>query len=165
MPRTEDVEVDFDPIWFEHLCMHAAGNIYWHIGNSGRMFRLDPRTLDFSFFLAPAELGDNFRKYRIGEAPEDGSLCMASILDQQPATLCADVMKRHLCTWLSDFDGGRTGKVFIKTWGYGRYSYHLETGKFEHLETDDGLEHSDPIYAYFLAWPPAFLASPEEPSH
>ncbi|CAN6210277.1 unnamed protein product [Urochloa humidicola] len=191
LPRSEDVVIDFDPFWFED-CVHAGGKIYWHIGNSGRMLALDPGTLDFSFLLAPAELGDSFRKYRIGELPEDGRLCIAVVVAQRmqlwvrgEAKWCdngwlvekefclrkvlervpgmpTDMVNRHLCTWLSDIDAGRSGKVFIRTWGYGRYSFHLKTGKLERLETDDGLEHGDPIFAYFLAWPPAFLSSPEE---
>ncbi|CAL5080566.1 unnamed protein product [Urochloa decumbens] len=173
----------------------ATGKIYWHIGNSGRMLALDPVTLDFSFMLVPAELGDSFRKYRIGELPEDRRLCIAVVLEQRlqlwvrgearwsdngwlvEKEFCLrkvldsvpgmprDMVNRHLCTWLSDIVAGRSGKVFIKTWGYGCYSFHLKTGKLERLETDDGLEHGDPIFAYFLAWPPAFLSSPEEAFH
>ncbi|CAN6223919.1 unnamed protein product [Urochloa humidicola] len=195
LPRAEGVVVDFDPWWFVARSVHAAGNIYWHICNSGRMLALDPGTLDFSFLLAPAELGDSFRKYRIGELPEDGRLCIAvavrqrlqlwvrgeakwsdngwlvekefclrKVLDSVPG-MPRDMVNRHLCTWVSDIDAGRSGKVFIKTWGYGRYSFHLKTGKLERLETDDGLEHGDPIFAYFLAWPPAFLSSTEEACH
>ena len=48
-------------------------------------------------------------------------------------------------------------EVFICTWGYGRYAFHLETGKLERLVMKDGKEHGDPIYAYTLAWPPEFL--------
>ncbi|OQU77918.1 hypothetical protein SORBI_3009G121750 [Sorghum bicolor] len=138
----------------------------------------------------PAVLGDRFEKYRIGETPEDGRLCMASIvenlslqiwvrgearcssdrgwllerkicmtklLDTVPG-LPKDSMMRVLCTWLSDMDYARTGKVFITTWGYGRYSFHLETSKLERLVMEDGKEHGNPIYAYTLAWPPEFLA-------
>ncbi|OEL13787.1 hypothetical protein BAE44_0025195 [Dichanthelium oligosanthes] len=145
LPRSEDVEVDFDPFWFEHRCVHAGGNIYWHICNSGRMLALNPLTLDFSFLLAPAELGDSYRKYRIGEAPEDGRLCIAVVLEQRLQLwvrgeakwsdngwlmeeefclrkvldnvpgLPRDMENRHLCTWLSDIDAGCSGKVFIKT--------------------------------------------------
>jgi hypothetical protein len=66
LPRSGGVKVDFDPVWFEYSCVHAAGNIYWHICNSGRALKIDPRTLEFSFLLAPAELGDHFCKFRIG---------------------------------------------------------------------------------------------------
>jgi hypothetical protein len=69
-----------------------------------------------------------------------------------------DMAQRIFCVWPSDMDAGRTGKAFIRTFGYGRYSLHLDTGKIERLATTDGKEYGDPIYAYFLAWPPAFLA-------
>ncbi|XP_066330498.1 uncharacterized protein [Miscanthus floridulus] len=192
LPRAEGVVVDFDPWWFEARCVHAAGNIYWHICNSSRVLQLDPRTLDFSFMPVPAALGDGFNKYRVGETPEDGRLCMASIVDEErlqiwvrggepmwsdrgwwmEREICMtkvldtvpglpkDRMMRMLCTWLSDMDYARTGKVFITTWGYGRYSFHLETGKLERLVMKDGKEHGVPIYAYTLAWPPEFLAAP-----
>ena len=55
-----------------------------------------------------------------------------------------------------------TGKVFIRTWGYGRYSFHMETGKLERLAMEDGKEYGDPMYAYTLAWPPEFLAPQDE---
>ncbi|KAK3132471.1 hypothetical protein QOZ80_6AG0522320 [Eleusine coracana subsp. coracana] len=188
MPRSKDVEVTFDPIWFENRCVHPAGNIYWHICHSNRALKLDPLTLDFSFIRGLAELGDN-SKYRIGETPEEGRLCLAwisheeelqiwvrgeakwsdrgwllerrmcmcKVLDTVPR-LPKDPFRRMLCTWLSDMDYARTGKVFIKTWGYGRYSFHMETGKLERLEMEDGKEHGHPIWAYIMAWPPAFLA-------
>jgi hypothetical protein len=57
LPRAEGVIVDFDPWWFEARCVHAAGNIYWHICNSSRLLQLDPCTLDFSFMPVPAVLG------------------------------------------------------------------------------------------------------------
>ncbi|TVU11031.1 hypothetical protein EJB05_44593, partial [Eragrostis curvula] len=41
MPRSEGIQVDFDPWWFENRCVHAAGNIYWHICNSNRVLKLD----------------------------------------------------------------------------------------------------------------------------
>ncbi|CAL5080549.1 unnamed protein product [Urochloa decumbens] len=189
LPRAEGVVVDFDPWWFEARCVHAAGNIYWHICNSSRLLQLDPRTLEFAFMPVPSVLGDHFQKYRIGEMPEDGRLCMAAIVDEEDLqiwvrgsarwsdrgwlleremcmTKVLDTIPelpknsrmRILCTWLSDIDYARTGKVFIKTWGYGRYSFHMETGKLEHLLMDDGKEYGDPMYAYTLAWPPEFLA-------
>ncbi|CAL5080550.1 unnamed protein product [Urochloa decumbens] len=192
LPRAEGVVVDFDPWWFEARCVHAAGNIYWHICNSSRLLQLDPRTLEFSFMPVPAALGDRINKYRIGEMPEDGRLCMAAIVHEEDLQLwvrgkarwsdrgwlleremCTsrvldkipglpkDRMRRMLCTWLSDVDYARTGKLFIRTWGYGRYSFHMETGELEHLLMEDGKEYGDPMYAYTLAWPPEFLA-PED---
>ncbi|CAM0950806.1 unnamed protein product [Alopecurus aequalis] len=68
-----------------------------------------------------------------------------------------DPKLRALCVWPSDMDAGRTGKVFIKTWGFGRFSFHLDTGKLERM-SKRGKEYGHPIFAYFLAWPPAFLA-------
>jgi hypothetical protein len=70
-----------------------------------------------------------------------------------------DLAQRIFNVWPSDMDAGRTGKVFIKTIGYGRYSLDLDTGKMERLATRDGKEYGHPIFAYFLAWPPAFLAA------
>ncbi|CAN6181744.1 unnamed protein product [Urochloa humidicola] len=189
LPRDEGVVVDFDPWWFEARCVHAAGNIYWHICNSSRLLQLDPRTLEFSYMPVPAVLGDRINKYRIGEMPEDGRLCMAAIVHEEDLQLWVrgkarwsdrgwlleremcmtkvldripglpkERRMRMLCTWLSDVDYGRTGKVFIRTWGYGRYSFDLETGELEHLLMNDGKEYGDPMYAYTLAWPPEFLA-------
>jgi hypothetical protein len=83
-------------------------------------------------------------------------ICMTKVLETVPR-LPKDSMMRMFCTWLSDMDYARTGKVFICTWGYGRYAFHLETGKLERLMMKDGKEHGDPIYAYSLAWPPEFL--------
>ncbi|KAF7065034.1 hypothetical protein CFC21_071213 [Triticum aestivum] len=71
--------------------------------------------------------------------------------------------ERTVCVWPSDMDVGRTGKVFIKTWGFGRYSYDMYTGKLERLATKRGKEYGHPMFAYFLAWPPAFLAPDPEP--
>ncbi|CAN6204003.1 unnamed protein product [Urochloa humidicola] len=189
LPRAEGVVVDFDPWWFEARCVHAAGNIYWHICNSSRLLQLDPRTLEFSYMPVPAVLGDRINKYRIGEMPEDGRLCMAAIVHEEALQLWVrgkarwsdrgwlleremcmtrvldkipglpkNRMRRMLCTWLSDIDYARTGKVFIRTWGYGRYSFHVETCELEHLLMKDGKEYGDPMYAYTLAWPPEFLA-------
>ncbi|CAL5065254.1 unnamed protein product [Urochloa decumbens] len=171
LPRAEGVVVNFDPC---------------------RLLQLDPRTLEFSFMPVPAALGDRINKYRIGEMPEDGRLCMAAIVHEEDLQLwmrgkarwsdrgwlleremCMsrvldkipglpkDRMRRMLCTWLSDVDYARTGKLFIRTWGYGRYSFHMETGELEHLLMEDGKEYGDPMYAYTLAWPPEFLA-PED---
>ncbi|KAF8653481.1 hypothetical protein HU200_062230 [Digitaria exilis] len=82
--------------------------------------------------------------------------CMTKVLDTIPK-LPKDTNWRMVCTWLSDIDYARTGKVFIKTWGYGRYSFHTETGKLERLMMTDGKEFGDPMFAYTLAWPPEFL--------
>ncbi|TVU11025.1 hypothetical protein EJB05_44587, partial [Eragrostis curvula] len=190
MPRAEDVEVDFDPWWFEDRCVHAAGNIYWHICNSGRALKLDPLTLDFSFIPVPAVLGDNWKSYRIGETL-DGRLCIVVLVNEElqiwvrgesrrsdrgwllETHMCVHKvldtvpglpgvgMKRDVSTWFTGMDFARTGKVFMRTWGYGRYSFHMETGKLERLEMKDGKEWGHPIWAYTLAWPPAFLA-PED---
>uniref|UniRef100_A0A0D3H4A4 F-box domain-containing protein n=1 Tax=Oryza barthii TaxID=65489 RepID=A0A0D3H4A4_9ORYZ len=174
-------------------CVHAAGDIYWHICHSGRLLKLDPATLSFSYLLAPSELGDSNKKFRIGETPEDGRLGMATVEDQEMQFwvrgeasgsdngwflrkrmnmrrvldtipgLPRDMMSRIISIWLSDIDAGRTGKLFIKTQGYGRYSFHMDTGKLERLATEDGKEYGHPIYAYYVAWPPAFLAPELEP--
>ncbi|XP_047050990.1 uncharacterized protein LOC124656255 [Lolium rigidum] len=192
LSRDEEVLVDFDPHCLERRCVHAAGKMYWHICNSGRVLVLDPATLRFSYLLAPALLADQYDKYRVGETPEDGRLCLLGT-DSYSNKLqvwvrgearCSDngwILKRNVMDmrvvweavpglptdwaqrifnlWPSDMDAGRTGKVFIQTFGYGRYSLHLDTGKMERLETKDGKEYGHPIYAYFLAWPPAFLAA------
>ncbi|XP_051186505.1 uncharacterized protein [Lolium perenne] len=190
LPRAVDISVDFHPWWFEGRCVHAAGKIYWHICNStDRILSLDPSTLQFSYLPVPAEVGYNFSKYRIGETPEDGRLCMVTegdshvqlwvrgesrwsdkgwdlernIVDMR--ALCnmipglpSDPEIRTLNVWPSDMDPGRSGKVFINTLGSGRYSFHPGTGKLERLSTETGKDYGHPIFAYFLAWPPAFLA-------
>ncbi|KAM0918761.1 hypothetical protein ACQ4PT_008660 [Festuca glaucescens] len=192
LPRDEDMAVDFHPKWFEGRCVHAAGKMYWHICNSGRMLVLDPASLRFSYLLAPAELADHYCTYRIGETPEDGRLCILAVANsswqlqlwvrggeakcsdngwlvdkdivhmrvvwEAVPGLPRDMAQRIFCVWPSDMDAGRTGKVFIRTFGYGRYSLHLDTGNIQRLATTDGKEYGDPICAYFLAWPPAFLA-------
>jgi hypothetical protein len=137
-------------------------------------------------------LADQYDKYRVGETPEDGRLCLLGTdsysnklqLWVRGEARCSDngwILKRNVMDmrvvweavpglptdwaqrifnlWPSDMDAGRTGKVFSQTLGYGRYSLHLDTGKMERLETKDGKEYGHPIYAYFLAWPPAFLAA------
>jgi hypothetical protein len=83
-------------------------------------------------------------------------MCIEKELDTVPGLPSGRTM-RHTSTWVSDMDYARTGKVFIRTWGYGRYSFHMKTGKLERLEMGDGKEHGHPIWAYTLAWPPAFL--------
>ncbi|KAF7065031.1 hypothetical protein CFC21_071210 [Triticum aestivum] len=84
-------------------------------------------------------------------------LNMRVVWDAVPG-LPNDLAHRIFSVWPSDMDAGRTGKVFIRTIGYGRYSLHLDTAKIERLHTKHGKEYGHPIYAYFLAWPPAFLA-------
>nr|CAB3499859.1 unnamed protein product [Digitaria exilis] len=51
--------------------------------------------------------------------------------------------------WLSDIDPGHTERVFIRTTGFGRFSYNLNTGKLDTLKTDDGMVYGDPIFSYF----------------
>uniref|UniRef100_A0A0D9XBK9 DUF1618 domain-containing protein n=1 Tax=Leersia perrieri TaxID=77586 RepID=A0A0D9XBK9_9ORYZ len=140
-PRSRDVDVTFDPWWFEGRCVHAAGNIYWHICNSSRLLALDPDAMRLSFLPAPSELGDRFRKYRIGE-DEDGRLCIVAMVEQEiqvwvrgdapwsdngwvvkrevdmPRALDAvpgmprDTFSRHMINWVSDIDAaGRSGLV------------------------------------------------------
>jgi hypothetical protein len=189
LPRDEQVLVDFDPYWFEGRPVHAAGKIYWHICNSWRLLVLDPSTLRFSYLPVPDALSPH--KYRVGETPEDGRLCMVTdaeeelqlwvrsdakgsdngwILEKRIVDLevfCDEAEVPDLpsnpsyrthCVWPSDMDAGRTGKVFIKTWGFGRFSFHMDTGKIERLSTKRGKEYGHPIFPYVLAWPPAFLA-------
>jgi hypothetical protein len=183
-----EVEVDFDTRLLKGRCVHAAGKLYWHICNSGRVLALDPATLQFSYLLAPAVLGDHFSKYSVGETPDDGRLCIATVENQvmqlwvRGETSCSDngwhlekemnlrkvydtvtglprdTRARMASIWITDIDAGRTGKLFIQMSGYGRYSFDLKTRKLERLVMKGGMEYGDPIYAYFLAWPPAFLA-------
>ncbi|CAM0950803.1 unnamed protein product [Alopecurus aequalis] len=187
IPRDLDVVVEFDPWLFEARCVHAAGKIYWHICNSWRLLVLDPSTLKFSYLPVPGVLCTS--KYRVGETPEDGRLCLVTDAEGQLQlwvrgeakwsdkgwllerklvdlrVLCDMIpglprhpMFRVLSVWPSDMDAGRTGKVFIKTMRYGRFSFHLDTGKLERLSTEGGMDYGHPIFAYSLAWPPAFLA-------
>ncbi|TVU11026.1 hypothetical protein EJB05_44588, partial [Eragrostis curvula] len=196
VPRSEDVQVKFDPWWFENRCVHAAGNIYWHICNSNRVLKLDSLTLDFSFIPVPAAImDDRITSYRIGETPEDGRLCIVVMVDEElqiwvrgearqsrqrdrgwllETRMCVRKVldtvpglpsvgtKRHISTWFTDMDYARTGKVFVGTWGYGRYSFHMETGKLERLKMKDGKEWGHPIWGYTLAWPPAGIFPEEE---
>jgi hypothetical protein len=178
LPRDDDVVVDFNPWLFESRCVHAAGKIYWHICNSWRLLVLDPSTLKFSYLPVPDEL--RCAKYRVGETPEDGRLCMVTdgaarqaqlqlwvrgetkwsdrgwFLERKVADLrllCdmipglpSDPLFRTLSIWPSDMDAGRTGKVFIRTMGgYGRFSFHLDTGKMERLSTESGMDYGHPI--------------------
>ncbi|XP_047047008.1 uncharacterized protein LOC124652027 [Lolium rigidum] len=186
LPRDNQVVVDFDPYWFERRCVHAAGKMYWHICNSRRVIALHPATLQFTYLLAPDSLPDGC-KFRIGETP-DGRLCIATVEDQMMQLwvrgetrssdngwvleremnlrkvydtvpgLPRDMESRVKSIYLTDIDAGNKTKLFIQMLGYGRYSFDPETGKLERLATRSGKEYGDPICAYFLAWPPAFLA-------
>ncbi|TVU11028.1 hypothetical protein EJB05_44590, partial [Eragrostis curvula] len=191
LPRAKNVKVDFDADDFDGSCVRAAGNIYWHIDGSDRLLALDPATLKFSFLLAPDDIGSHYRvgeKPEDGQlcivaaagheevqiwvrAKEDDEcndngwvlereVCMREALDTVPRL--PKGKQRMALTWVTDMDYARTGKVFIMTWGFGRYAFHLETGQLENLETHDRLVRGDPIWAYTLAWPPAFLA-PQDP--
>ncbi|KQK08276.1 hypothetical protein BRADI_2g40850v3 [Brachypodium distachyon] len=189
LPRDKGVLVSFDPWGFERRCVHAAGKMYWHICNSGRMLQLDPSTLHFSYLLAPALLGDHFCKYRIGEMP-DRRLCIATVEDQVMQLwvrgetgwgwsdngwvleremnlvkvfdtvpgLPRDTVSRIKSIMLSNIDAGRTGRLFIQMCTYGHYSFDPQTRKLERLVTKSGKEYGNRILAYFLSWPPAFLA-------
>jgi hypothetical protein len=83
---------------------------------------------------------------------------MDVVYDQVPDLPKHDDKHRFWSVWPSDLDAGRTGKAFIRTWGYGRYSLDLNTRKMERLATKRGKNYGHPIFAYILAWPPAFLA-------
>ncbi|XP_047047871.1 uncharacterized protein LOC124652867 [Lolium rigidum] len=184
LPRDEDVLVEFDPKWFEGRCVHAAGKLYWHICNSARLIALDPATLRFSYLPAPADLPGNYSCYRIGETPE-GRLCVVTVEEQVMRLWLRDETRRSNDGWLletemnlrrvydtvpglpkdmgarvaniwvTDIDAGNKRKLML---GHGRYSFDPTTRKLERLVTKSGKEYGDPIYAYFLAWPPAFLA-------
>uniref|UniRef100_A0ACD5YAY0 Uncharacterized protein n=1 Tax=Avena sativa TaxID=4498 RepID=A0ACD5YAY0_AVESA len=187
LPLAEQVLVDFDPYWFETRCVHAAGKMYWHICNSCRVLELDPATLQFSYLLPPAALPGHRFKYRMGETP-DGRLCIVTVehqvmqvwvrgetsssdngwvvetemniskvYDTVPG-LPMDRMRRSQSIWVIDVDLGHKWKLFIQMLGYGTYSFDPKTSKLERLATKGGKEYGYPICAYFLAWPPAFLA-------
>ncbi|CAM0950796.1 unnamed protein product [Alopecurus aequalis] len=180
LPRDEEVVVSFHPEGFENCCVHAAGKMYWHILNSGRVLALDPATLRFSYLLAPAEMpGGQLCSYRIGETP-DGRLCIVTVEDQvmrlwvRGETRCSDngwVLEREMnvqkvfdtvpglprdmasrvaSIWVSDIDAGQRQRLFIQMVGYGRYSFDLKTRKLERLVMKGGKEYGDPICAYFL---------------
>ncbi|CAM0950805.1 unnamed protein product [Alopecurus aequalis] len=188
LPRAKEIVVDFDPYWFERRCVHAAGKMYWHICYSNRVLVLDPATLQFSYLLAPAGLPGNFCKFRIGETP-DGRLCVVTVEDQvmrlwvRGETRCSDdgwVLEREMnlrkvydtvpglprdmvsrvqSIWVTDIDAGQKERLFIQILGCGHYFFDLKTRKLERLATNDGKEYGHPICAYFLAWPPKFLAA------
>jgi hypothetical protein len=193
LPRDEDVVVRFDPYLFERRCVHAAGKLYWHICDSGRVLALDLATLKFAYLLGPSVLVDPngaCSKYRVGETP-DGRLCIATVEKQMMRVwvrgetrrgdsdngwvlergmdlrkvydavpgLPRDMNNRTASIYLTDVDAGNKRKLFIQMLGYGRYSFDPETRRLESLVTKGGnKEYGDPICAYFLAWPPAFLA-------
>uniref|UniRef100_A0A0E0B0C5 F-box domain-containing protein n=1 Tax=Oryza glumipatula TaxID=40148 RepID=A0A0E0B0C5_9ORYZ len=144
LPQDTGVTVAFDPFWFEGRCVHAAGDIYWHICNSGRLLKLDPTMLTFSYLLAPSELGDRNKKFRIGEAPEDGRLDMAAMEDQE------------MQFWVRGEASGSDNGWFLQKRMNMRKVFDTVPG----LPRDklSRTEYGQPIYAYFMAWPPAFLA-------
>jgi hypothetical protein len=87
---------------------------------------------------------------------------MDVVYDAVPGLPDHDHKHRSICVWPSDMDSGRTGKAFIRTWGYGRYSFDLNTRNMERLATKRGKNYGHPMFAYFPAWPPAFLAAPDQ---
>ncbi|CAM0950797.1 unnamed protein product [Alopecurus aequalis] len=153
LPRSREVTIDFD-LWREFSCLPPPAMMW----------------------------GDSeHKKYRIGEMPEDGQLCVAS-MEEDGLKVCVrgkgkgsdngwvlerhtlmrevldkvpglpkDLLARHAKVWLSDIDAGRTGRVFINTVGLGSFAYHMDTGKLERLATEDGLPYGRPIFAYFSA--------------
>jgi hypothetical protein len=91
-----------------------------------------------------------------GEGSPDGwvlerDMCLRSVLDAVPGLLNHPHRKSSFAYWLSDIDPGRTGRVFIRTMGCGRYSYNMDTGGLSPLMTHDGFEYGDPTLAYFPA--------------
>ncbi|CAM0880583.1 unnamed protein product [Alopecurus aequalis] len=144
---------------FERTCVHAAGGMYWHILNSHFALALDAATRELSCLPPPAMMwGDSeHKKYRMGEMPEDGQLCVAS-MEEDGLKVCVrgkgkgtdngwvlerhtpmrevldkvpglpkDLLARHAKVWLSDIDAGRTGRVFINTVGLGSFAYLIWT--------------------------------------
>ncbi|CAL5080551.1 unnamed protein product [Urochloa decumbens] len=171
--------IGFHPFWFECRCVHAAGSLYWHVCNNDSALALDAATMEFSFARAPSLILDEytFAKFRFGETPDDGRLCVGA-LEWERLMLCVRgtgskdgwVLERDVCLrkvldsvpglpkdapgrtsriWLGDIDAGRTGKVFISTLGHGCFAYLLDTGRLDCLTTDDGLEYGRTIFAYF----------------
>jgi hypothetical protein len=91
LPRSRGVTIDFDLMRFEHICVHAAGGMYWHILNSHFVLALDAATMEFSRLPPPAMMWggtDGSHKYRIGQMPEDGRLCIASLERRHGLQLC-----------------------------------------------------------------------------
>ncbi|CAL5075201.1 unnamed protein product [Urochloa decumbens] len=76
-------------------------------------------------------------------------LCLRNALNAVPGLAEHPLRESEFSYWISDVDPGRTGRVFIRTLGCGRFSCHMDTGKLESLLTDDGMEYGDPILAYF----------------
>ncbi|RCV10964.1 hypothetical protein SETIT_2G150100v2 [Setaria italica] len=158
LPPSRDVAIDFDPILLEERCVHAADGLYWHIRRDDRALVLDTVTMKFSLVRPPALIWE-LAHYRFGEMPDDGRLCVAALAEQK-LRLCvrrtgsADgwVLERETCLskvfdsvpelpeyplsrefiiFLGGVDPGRAGRVFIRTFGYGCFSYHLDTGKLD----------------------------------
>uniref|UniRef100_A0A453L7P9 DUF1618 domain-containing protein n=2 Tax=Aegilops tauschii subsp. strangulata TaxID=200361 RepID=A0A453L7P9_AEGTS len=181
LPRSRGVTVDFDAMRFERICVHAAGGMYWHILSSPYALALDAATMEFSFLRAPEMMWgelDGHHKYRMGEVPEDGRLCVASLEQQHGLQMCVrgngdngwvlerripmdevfdtvpslpkDPVVRHARLLLGDVDRGRTGRVFINTIGFGNFSYDMNTKKLEYLAAEeDGMTFGHPVFAYF----------------
>ncbi|CAL5065253.1 unnamed protein product [Urochloa decumbens] len=157
----------------------GSRTLYWHVCNNDSALALDAATMEFSFARAPSLILDEytFAKFRFGEMPDDGRLCVGA-LEWERLMLCVRgtgskdgwVLERDVCLrkvldsvpglpkdapgrtsriWLGDIDAGRTGKVFISTLGHGCFAYHLDTGRLDCLTTDDGLEYGRTIFAYF----------------
>jgi hypothetical protein len=82
-------------------------------------------------------------------------ILLSRLFDAVPGLPKDDVLRMCYIS-LSDIDYARTGKVFISTEGYGRYSFHLKTRNLEPLVMEDGKENGHPIYAYTLSWSPEF---------
>ncbi|CAN6173791.1 unnamed protein product [Urochloa humidicola] len=78
-------------------------------------------------------------------------MCLRNALDAVPGLPEHPLRESAFSYWISDVDPGRTGRVFIRTLGCGRFSCHMDTGKLDSLVTDDGMEYGDPILAYFAA--------------
>ncbi|CAL5075204.1 unnamed protein product [Urochloa decumbens] len=144
-------------------------HLYWHVRGDDRALVLDPATMKFSLVRPPAALIWELAHYRFGEMPDDGRLCVAALAEQK-LRLCVrgtgsadgwvleretclrkvfdsvpalprDPLSREFIIFLGGLDAGRTGRVFIRTFGYGCFSYNLDTGKLDRLTTDDGLEY------------------------
>ncbi|KAF8650202.1 hypothetical protein HU200_064057 [Digitaria exilis] len=78
-------------------------------------------------------------------------MCLRNVLNAVPGLPEHPLRKSEFSYWISDIDPGRTGRVFIRTLGCGRFSCNMDTGKLESLLTHDGMEYGDPILAYFAA--------------
>jgi hypothetical protein len=151
------------------------------------VLELDLATLTFSYLLPPAALPGHRFKYRMGETP-DGRLCVVTVenelmqrwvrddsmrsdngwiveeemdiskvYDMVPG-LPKDRIRRKQSIMVMDVDVGQKWKLFIEMLGYGTFSFDSKTRKLHRLATKGGKEYGKPISAYFLAWPPAFLA-------